>query len=133
MLPKLRAAFFAQPGSDPPAQPVRDWLRALPKNARVEIGGDIQSVQFGWPLGLPLVKHLQGDLWEVRTSLDNRIARVIFAVESETMYLLHGFLKTTRKTPPRDLRLAEKRWKMIKPQDVKMHSLLERKSKSRSS
>ena len=99
----------------------------------MEIGGDIQSVQFGWPLGLPLVRHLQGDLWEVRTSLDNRIARVIFAVESETMYLLHGFIKTTRKTPPRDLRLAEKRWKMIKPQDVKMHSLLERKLKSRGS
>ena len=115
MLPKLKAAFFAQPGSDPPSQPVRNWLRGLPREERLEIGGDIQSVQFGWPLGLPLVRHLRGDLWEVRTSLGNRIARVIFAVENETMYLLHGFIKTTRKTPPDDLRLAEKRWKRIKP------------------
>ncbi len=115
MLPKLKAAFFAQPGSDPSSQPVRDWLRGLPKEERLEIGGDIQSVQFGWPLGLPLVRHLRGDLWEVRTSLGNRIARVIFAIENETMYLLHGFIKTTRKTPPDDLRLAEKRWKSIKP------------------
>ncbi|MSP97830.1 MAG: type II toxin-antitoxin system RelE/ParE family toxin [Betaproteobacteria bacterium] len=115
MLPKLKAAFFAQPGSDPPSQPVRDWLKALPKEARLEIGGDIQSVQFGWPLGLPLVRHFRGDLWEVRTSIGNRISRVIFAVENETMYLLHGFIKTTRKTPPGDLSLAEKRWKMIKP------------------
>jgi phage-related protein len=59
---------------------VRAWLLTLPKSERVEIGGDIQAVQFGWPLGLPLVRHLQGDLWEVRTSLSNRIARVIFAV-----------------------------------------------------
>lgn len=114
MLPKLKAAFFAQPGSDPPSQPVRDWLRELPKEERLEIGGDIQSIQFGWPLGLPLVRHLRRDLWEVRTSLGNRIARIIFAVEGGTMYLLHGFIKTTRKTPPDDLRLAERRWKCIK-------------------
>lgn len=115
MYPKLKAAFYAQPGSDPPSQPVRDWLLRLPKTERVEIGGDIQAVQFGWPLGLPLVKHLQGDLWEVRTSLATRLARVIFAVEDNTIYLLHGFIKTTQKTPPADLALAQKRWKLIKP------------------
>jgi phage-related protein len=115
MFPKLKAAFYAQPGSDPPSQPVRDWLLRLPKAERVEIGSDIQAVQFGWPLGLPLVKHLQGDLWEVRTSLANRLARVIFAVEGNTIYLLHGFIKTTQKTPPADLALAQKRWKQIKP------------------
>ncbi len=47
---------------------MRDWLKALGKAERTEIGADIQSVQFGWPLGMPLVKHLQDDLWEVRTS-----------------------------------------------------------------
>jgi phage-related protein len=31
------------------------------------------------------------------------------------MYLLHGFIKTTPKTPPADLELAQKRWKQIKP------------------
>ena len=115
MLPKLRATFYAQPGSEPPSQPVRAWLKRLPDEERKEIGADIQSVQFGWPLGLPLVRHLRGDLWEVRSSLNNRIARVIFAVEGNTMYLLHGFIKTTQTTPPPDLALAEKRWKQIKP------------------
>jgi phage-related protein len=51
----------------------------------------------------------------VRTSLANRLARVIFAVEGNTIYLLHGFIKTTQKTPPADLALAQKRWKQIKP------------------
>ena len=115
MLPKLKAAFYSQLGSDPPSQPVRAWLKRLPDEDRKEIGADIQSVQFGWPLGLPLVRHLRGDLWEVRSSLNNRIARVIFAVEADTMYLLHAFIKTTQTTPPAELALAEKRWKQIKP------------------
>ncbi len=115
MLAKLNASFYFQKGSKPPSQPVRDWLKALGKEERTEIGADIQSVQFGWPLGMPLVKYLQDDLWKVRTSLPNRIARVIFAVDSNTMYLLHGFIKTTPKTPPSDLELARKRWRQIKP------------------
>lgn len=115
MLPKLKAVFYAQPGSEPPAQPVREWRRSLPKEERLEIGGDIQAVQFGWPLGLPLVRHLQGDLWEVRSSQNGRIARVIFAIEDGTMFLLHGFIKTSQKTPPDDLKLAGNRWKTIKP------------------
>jgi phage-related protein len=97
MLPKLSAAFYAQKGLDPPSQPVRDWLKSLTKEERTEVGGDIHSVQFGWPIGMPLVKHLQGDLWEVRTQLASRIARVIFAVEGNTMYLLHGFINRTPK------------------------------------
>jgi phage-related protein len=115
MLLKLAAAFYAQPSSMPPSQPVRDWLKRLPREDRLEIGGEIQSVQFGWPLGMPLVKHLQGDLWEVRSTLRNRIAHVIFAVHGNTMYLLHGFIKWSQKTPPAELALAEKRWKQIKP------------------
>ncbi len=115
MLPKLKAVFYAQPGSEPPSQPVRDWLKSLSRDERLEIGSDIQAVQFGWPLGLPLVRHLQGDLWEVRTSLSNRIARVIFAVEGNAMFLLHGFIKTSQKTPPAELALAQTRWKRLKP------------------
>lgn len=115
MLPKLKAVFYAQPGTVPPSQPVRDWLKRLPRDERLEIGGDIQAVQFGWPLGMPLVRHLRGDLCEVRSTLPTRIARVIFAVQGNTMYLLHGFIKSTQKTPLPELELAEKRWKQIKP------------------
>ena len=114
MLPKLKTVFYAQLNSDPPVQPVREWLRRLTKAERVEIGADIQAVQFGWPLGMPLVKHLSGDLWEVRSNLGTRIARVIFAVERDTMYLLHGFMKASQKTPPTELALALKRWRQIK-------------------
>lgn len=50
----------------------------------------------------------------MRTSLEGgRIARVIFAILDGRMVLLHGFMKTTRKTPKADLDMARKRKKEI--------------------
>ena len=59
-------------------EPVRDWLGSLPARDRKAIGGDIRLVEFGWPVGMPLVKPMGGGLHEVRTSLPSRrIARVL--------------------------------------------------------
>jgi len=64
-----------------------------------------------WPLGKPRVDHLRGEIWEVRTRLENRIARVLFSVKDGRMLLLHGFIKQTQKTPVADIALAETRYK----------------------
>ena len=90
-------------------EPVREWLKGLPRDDRKIIGEDIKTVQFGWPLGMPLVRKLDVGLWEVRSRLDNRIARVLFTVEENVMVLLHGFIKKSEKTPANDLNLAKKR------------------------
>lgn len=66
-------------------------------------------MQFGWPLGMPLVRKMEANLWEVRVKLDNRIARVLFTVEDENMILLHGFIKKSQKTPKNELLIAKKR------------------------
>ncbi len=71
-------------------------------------------MQFGWPLGMPLVDHLGGDIWEVRIRLDNRVARVLFALDGQTMVLLHGFIKKQQATPKPDLDLAKDRLKQLK-------------------
>jgi phage-related protein len=63
---------------------------------------------------MPLVGHLGGDIWEVRIKLDNRIARVLFALDGQTMVLLHGFIKKQQKTPGPDLDLAKDRLKQLK-------------------
>ena len=81
---------------------------------RKTIGEDIKTVQLGWPLGMPLVRHLGGGLWEVRTRLDNRIARVLFVLSGSTMLLLHGFIKKQQETPKADLDLAIERHKELK-------------------
>jgi len=50
----------------------------------------------------------------VRSNLTGgRIARAIFNVTSGEMVLLHGFMKTTQKTPPGDIELALKRKREI--------------------
>ena len=92
-------------------EPVREWLKSLAKEQRKAIGGDIAYVQFKWPIGKPRVDHLRGAVWEVRSSLDNRIARTLFAVEGGQMVLLHGLIKKTQQTPDSDIELALKRFK----------------------
>ena len=91
------------------SEPVREWLKSLPAHERLAIGEDIKAVQFRWPLGMPLVRKLGSKVWEVRTQLPTRIARVLFALKGDKMVLLHGFIKKTPATPPQDIALAQSR------------------------
>jgi phage-related protein len=109
--PILDVRFFK---TEAGTEPVRDWLRTLPAPERKLIGEDIKTVQFGWPLGMPLVDHIGGDIWEVRSRLDTRIARTLFATEGSTMILLHAFIKKQQKTPKPDLDLAKDRLKLLR-------------------
>lgn len=104
--PILRVVFYRS-GSG--REPVREWLRGLDGESKRVLGEDIKTVQYGWPLGMPLVRSLGGGLWEVRSQLRDGIARVIFLASGETMVLLHGFHKKTQKTPPAELEVARKR------------------------
>lgn len=105
--PLLQVIFFATASG---REPVREWLKEMSKEDRKVIGEDVKLVQFRWPLGMPLVRKLEADLWEVRSHLSGgRIARVLFTVRGTEMALLHGFIKKTQKTPANDLRLARER------------------------
>jgi len=66
-------------------------------------------VQFGWPLGMPLVRKLEPGMWEIRSNLPSGIARIIFTVKDNSMVLLHGFIKKSQKAPLDDLQLARAR------------------------
>ena len=87
-------------------EPVREWLKGLPREDKRKIGEDIKTAQIGWPLGMPLIRKIDKDLWEVRTRLENGIARVFFTVDGEYMILLHGFIKKSQKTPQNELKTA---------------------------
>ena len=91
-------------------EPVRDWLKEHSSEDRKRIGEDIKTVEFGWPIGMPVCRPLGEGIYEVRTSLaQNRIARVLFYIDKKgRMVLLHGFIKKTRKTPDEDLDLARR-------------------------
>lgn len=104
--PILKVRFFRTEAGN---EPVREWLSGLPREDRRAIGMDIKTVQYGWPLGMPVVRKFEAGLWEVRVALTDTIARVIFAVEGDTMVLLHGFIKKSQKTPASDLDTARRR------------------------
>ena len=91
---KLNAAFFK---TDSDAEPVKEWLKALPTIDKKAVGADIRTIQFSWPLGMPLVRKIDTNLWESRSKLTNGIARVFFTVKGNTIILLHGFIKKISK------------------------------------
>lgn len=64
-------------------------------------------------IGMPVCRPLGDRLYEVRTNLGDRIARVLFTVSGDQMFLLHGFIKKTQKTPKSELELALNRKKML--------------------
>jgi phage-related protein len=111
-LREIPAYFYQTTGG---SEPVLDWLRDLPPNDRRTIGVDLATVQFGWPIGMPLCRPLGGGLWEVRSSLPSRrIARLLFFVDDGRIGVVHGFIKKTQKTPENDLEIARNRMKEMK-------------------
>ena len=103
----LLVSFFLTKGGK---EPVRDWLRSIDKEERKIIGEDIKLVQFRWPLGIPLVRKMEANLWEVRSKFKNgNISRVFFTVKGSQMILLHGFIKKSQKTPQKEIDLARAR------------------------
>ncbi len=85
-------------------------MRGLEVADRRIIGLDLMRVQFGWPIGMPLVRSLKDGLWEVRSSLSSqRIARLVLCFHNGMLIVLHGFIKKTQKTPSDDLKLARRR------------------------
>jgi phage-related protein len=72
--------------------------------------------QFGTRIGQPVVKHIDGNIWELRP-LKNRI--FFFYWKDNTFILLHHFIKKTKKTPPREIDMAR----------AKMKDFLDRKEK----
>jgi phage-related protein len=104
--PILNVVFYK---TDSGNEPVRGWLRSLMRQDRKAIGEDIKTAQFGWPLGMPLIRKLETGVWEIRSRISQGIARVLFTVEGHTMVLLHGFIKKSRKTPQSELSIARQR------------------------
>ena len=108
---QIRAEFFQYENG---TRPVRDWLITdLNDEERKQVGGDIATVEFEWPIGPPLVKKV-GKFWEVRTTMERGWARVLIVVEKDRMILIHGIINKSKKIPQDDLAVAEKRLALLR-------------------
>ena len=103
---------------------ITDYIRKLQnkkdKNSRIKYNKISSYIRMlsekGLKLGEPYIKHLEDDIWELRPLRD----RILFAYLKDNKFvLLHIFMKTTQKTPQREIEQAKRNLK----------DLLNRKSK----
>lgn len=58
----------------------------------------------------PLVKHIEGKLWELRRASSGNIYRVLYFFHTgRQIVFLHGFQKKSQKTPRREIETAQRR------------------------
>ncbi len=70
---------------------IRDYVKALS--------------EYGTRVGEPYIKHLDGEIWELRPLRD----RILFvAWHNGSFVLLHQFMKKTQKTPAREIKKAKR-------------------------
>ncbi len=106
---RITARFYRTPANN---QPVRDWLLGLEAADRKIVGEDMATVEFGWPVGMPLCRSVGAGLREVRSTIrEGKVeARVIFGIDGSDMILLHGFEKRPSQQD-NEIETAEKRWR----------------------
>ena len=99
-------------------QPVKEVLIELrdkaqaSKDARIQYQKILTHIRalevFGTRIGEPQVKHIDGNLWELRP-LAHRI--FFFYWRDNKFILLHHFIKKVQKTPPKEIERAAKNMK----------------------
>ena len=91
--------------------PVEEFLQGLDKKTLARLDWAIEQLRVrNVQAREPLVKHLEGKLWELRRSSDGNIYRVMyFFFTGKRIIFLHGFQKKTQKTPRKEMDTANKR------------------------
>jgi phage-related protein len=97
-------------------QPIKEYLSSLAgktdKDSRVRLGKIDYYLQalreYGTRAGQPYVKHIEGDIWELRP-LNDRF--FFFAWRGAHFVLLHHFIKKTQKTPRKEIDQAKRNLK----------------------
>lgn len=94
-------------------EPVLDYLRELSANHNKDSRIKLTKIQdyikilgeYGTQAGEPFIKHIDGDIWELRPLRD----RILFVAWVNGSYvLLHHFMKKTQKTPHREIEQARR-------------------------
>lgn len=104
-------------------QPVIDYMAELKrkkdKDSRIKlnkINDYIQALSvYGTVIGELYIKHLDGDIWELRPLRD----RILFvAWNGSGFVLLHHFMKKTQKTPAREIEKAKRELADLKERGI---------------
>ena len=100
-------------------EPVNEYIESLrarqDKDSRIKYNKILDYVgilrEYGTLAGEPYIKHLEGEIWELRPIRD----RILFAGWlGGSFVLLHSFLKKTQKTPIREIEKAKREFEDFK-------------------
>ena len=88
--------------------PVRDFLAGLDAKAQIRFAWSIEQLRRrNTQARPPLVRHLEGKLWELREESSTNIYRLLYVFASgRRIVFLHGFQKKSQKTPRREIATA---------------------------
>ncbi len=89
--------------------PIKEFIDGL---SDIDAAAVVAAMRDVRDTGLAAVRHLRGEIYEVRADGDPQTYRILFAPEgrrSQVLLALDGFSKKTQKTPPEKIRLAERR------------------------
>jgi phage-related protein len=90
--------------------PVAEFLLSLDAKTRARFRWSMEQLRVrNTRAREPLVKHLDGDLWELREESGTNIYRVVyFFYTGRRIVFLHGFQKKSQQTPRRELEQARR-------------------------
>ncbi len=106
-------------GSEPVLAYLKELASKKDKDSRIKfhkINDYIEILsQYGTQAGEPYIKHLEGDIWELRPLRD----RILFVGWVNGCYvLLHHFMKKTQKTPVREIEKAKRELADLREREV---------------
>jgi phage-related protein len=92
-------------------RPVQEFLTSLDRKAQARFDWSIEQLRIrGAQAGEPLVRHIEGKIWELRRESDTNIYRLLYAfLPGKRILFMHGFHKKSAKTPRREIELATRR------------------------
>lgn len=92
-------------------RPAETWLRGQPVKAQARFARIFDLLEeHGTNVREPYVSHVRGKIWEVRIEHDRVQRRLLyFSAPERKFVVLHGFVKKTQKTPPKEIEVAEQR------------------------
>jgi phage-related protein len=86
-------------------------VRDFPQDARSVLGKELRFVQAGdMPTSFKPMTSVGLGVYEIRVRKGNQYRLIYVAKFSESVYVLHAFVKKTPKTAPEDIELAQSRY-----------------------
>lgn len=92
-------------------RPVREFLQSLDEKTKASFYWSIEQLRIrNVRAKEPLVRHLEGKIWELREESSTNIYRLLyFFYSDQRIVFVHGFQKKSQKTPRREIDIAQRR------------------------